>query len=172
MFWWVKSRQARPRLRPAALAVVVLASGLAACAGPPAGVPPQATLPPAPPAIAPDPPIPMASFTELGLASWYGARFHRKRTASGEAFDADALTAAHPSLRLDTVARVTNLGNRRTVLVRINDRGPFAGRRIIDLSRGAAERLGMTRAGVAKVRVEVFDEDQRAVVAQTAAPLD
>jgi len=152
-----------------ALALALLAGGLAACAGPPpAEAPPQVALlpPPAAAAAAPAlPPGPAARFTELGLASWYGGKFHRRRTASGERFDADALTAAHPSLPLDTVARVTNLENSRAVVVRINDRGPFAPRRIIDLSRSAAERLGMTRAGLARVRVEVFDRDQHPALA-------
>ena len=88
--------------------------------------------------------------TETGRASWYDLN---TKTASGEAMDASALTAAHPTLPLGTEVRVANLDNGRAVVVRINDRGPFAKDRIIDLSRAAAEELGMIDAGVAVVRV-------------------
>lgn len=89
-----------------------------------------------------------------GKASYYGARHHGKRTASGERFDQHALTAAHRSLPFGTRVRVTNLRNQRSVVVRINDRGPYARGRIIDLSRQAARQLGMLSAGVVPVRVE------------------
>ncbi len=92
-----------------------------------------------------------------GLASWYGARHHGKQTASGERFDQHALTAAHRSLPFGTRVRVTHLGNGRQVTVRINDRGPYARGRLIDLSRAAAEGLGMLRQGVAPVRLEALD---------------
>ncbi len=91
---------------------------------------------------------------QVGVASWYGPRFHRRRTANGEWFDMNYLSAAHPTMPLPSYARVTNLENGRTVIVRVNDRGPFVGTRIMDLSRAAAERLGYLRQGKARVRVE------------------
>ena len=91
-----------------------------------------------------------------GLAAYYSDALHGRTTANGETYDKNALTAAHKTLPFGTVVRVTNLVNRRSVEVRINDRGPFVGRhRIIDLSRKAAERLDMIRAGVIGVRVEI-----------------
>lgn len=92
--------------------------------------------------------------SEVGEASWYGRRHQGKRTASGERYDERALTAAHPSLPLGSRARVTNLENGRSVVVRVNDRGPFVAGRIIDLSRAAARALGITDAGLARVEVE------------------
>jgi rare lipoprotein A len=100
------------------------------------------------------------SFLQVGMASWYGDRFKRRPTASGELFDPKALTAAHRSLPLATVARITNLNNGRRITVRINDRGPYAGGRVLDLSRAAANALGMKQDGVARVRIEVFAADQ------------
>ncbi len=96
-------------------------------------------------------------YSAEGKASYYGSRHHGRRTASGERFDQHALTAAHRTLPFGTRVKVTNLNNDRTVVVRINDRGPHIRGRIIDLSREAAERLGMLRAGVAPVRVESLD---------------
>jgi len=93
---------------------------------------------------------------EMGLASWYDD--DTAETANGEVMNADALTAAHPSLPLGTRVLVENVENGQTVIVRINDRGPFAGDRIIDLSRGAAERLDMIKDGVATVRVRRIDD--------------
>ncbi len=93
--------------------------------------------------------------TEEGIASWYGERFHGRLTASGETFDMQALTAAHPTLPFGTIVRVTNMKNRRTVDVRINDRGPYAKGRIIDLSYAAAKQLEMIDAGAVEVRLEV-----------------
>ena len=91
-----------------------------------------------------------------GTASWYGPGFHGRRTASGEKFNQNALTAAHRSLPFGTKVRVTNMRNGRSVIVRINDRGPFSGGRIIDLSRGAARAIGMVSSGTAPVRLEVL----------------
>src|SRR5262249_39653248 len=141
-------------------------AALAACAAPPPQTPiPTAAIEPPPrvPAapLEPRPPASeVASFAQEGLASWYGRRFHRRHTASREHFDMKEPTAAHRTLRLDTVVRVTNLANNRTVLVRINDRGPFARGRIIDISHNAALQLDMAKAGVAQVRIEVYDSDQ------------
>ncbi len=92
-----------------------------------------------------------------GVASWYGPGFHGARTASGERFDQNAMTAAHKTLPFGTMVRVTNLNNGRSVLVRINDRGPFTPGRSIDLSRGAAEVIGLVSSGVGTVRMEVLE---------------
>lgn len=92
-----------------------------------------------------------------GTASWYGFELHGRPTASGEPFDANGLTAAHPTLPFGTEVRVTNQANGKSVVVRINDRGPFAGERIIDLSRQAALEIGMLRSGVGRVRLELAD---------------
>lgn len=99
-----------------------------------------------------------------GIASWYGPMFHGKKTSSGEVYDMHSLTAAHKTLPLHTLVKVTNLENRRDVIVRINDRGPFVDERMIDLSLGAANKLGMVRAGLAPVRVTVLG-DTRSIVA-------
>ncbi len=93
------------------------------------------------------------NYDETGIASWYGSDFHGRATANGEAFDMDGLTAAHPTLPLPSYAYVTNLQNGRTVLVRVNDRGPYANDRVIDLSREVARQLGSEGQGLARVRV-------------------
>lgn len=93
-------------------------------------------------------------FVEVGTASWYGPGFHGKKTANGERFNQYAMTAAHKLLPLGTKVRVTHLGNGRSIIVRINDRGPFVEDRVIDLSRGAATRLNMMGSGTARVRVQ------------------
>lgn len=102
---------------------------------------------------------------ETGLASWYGPGFHGRPTASGEPFNQNAMTAAHRELPLRSLARVTNLETGESVLVRINDRGPFVDGRIIDLSRAAADELGFIDEGLAPVRVEALgpaDDHDRA----------
>ena len=93
-------------------------------------------------------------YDKTGTASYYGARHHGKRTASGEPFDQNALTAAHPALPFGTRVLVTNLSNDKSVVVRINDRGPHTRSRLIDLSRQAARQLDMLRSGTAKVRIQ------------------
>ena len=93
-------------------------------------------------------------YEEKGLASWYSYPAGTRRTADGEPFDPGRLTAAHKTLPLPCVVEVTNLENGKTVRVRVNDRGPFASGRIIDLSRAAADRLGFTRQGTARVKVK------------------
>lgn len=93
-------------------------------------------------------------YDKTGMASYYGARHHGKRTASGEPFNQHGLTAAHPSLQFGSRVLVTNLSNDKSVVVRINDRGPNTRGRIIDLSRQAAQQLDMLRSGTAKVRVQ------------------
>jgi len=94
------------------------------------------------------------NYREDGLASWYGDDFHGRLTANGEVFDMDALTAAHPTLPMPCYARVTNLSNGKSLIVRVNDRGPYHGNRLIDLSNKAAELLEFKSNGVARVRVE------------------
>jgi len=94
-----------------------------------------------------------AGYSERGVASWYGPTFHGGRTATGETYDMNAMTGAHPTLPLPTWVQVTNLQNGRSVVVRLNDRGPFSNNRIIDLSRAAALQLDMIRAGTAMVEV-------------------
>ena len=93
-------------------------------------------------------------YDRIGTASWYGELFHGRRTANGEIYDMDRLSAAHPTLPLPIYARVTNLQNNRSIIVRINDRGPYANDRIIDLSRRSAELLGYRTKGTAQVRVQ------------------
>jgi len=92
-------------------------------------------------------------YDEVGVASWYGAQFHYHRTANGEVFDQNAVSAAHTTLPIPSIIEVTNLANNRTIRVRLNDRGPFVDGRILDLSREAAAELGYEREGTARVRV-------------------
>jgi len=127
----------RPALALAALAVVLAA---AACA----------RLPYRPPEGA-------KGDIETGLASWYGPKFHGRPTSNREIFNMNDMTAAHPILPFGTFVTVTNLDNGRSAVVRINDRGPFVGGRIIDLSYGAARVLGMIGPGTARVRLEVLE---------------
>ncbi|OTG69126.1 septal ring lytic transglycosylase RlpA family lipoprotein [Acinetobacter sp. ANC 4470] len=96
-------------------------------------------------------------FSQTGAASWYGRQFHGRKTASGETFDMNGLTAAHRSLPLNCFIRVTNKTNGKSVVVKVNDRGPFHGNRVLDLSYGAAKQLGITNAGTAKVNIERVD---------------
>ena len=98
---------------------------------------------------------------EQGRASWYGGHFHGRETASGEVYDKEALTAAHPRLPFGTVVRVTNQKNGWTVDVRINDRGPFAKGRIIDVSEAAARQLGMIGGGVVPVSVRIVSKPKK-----------
>jgi rare lipoprotein A len=109
-------------------------------------------------------------YKERGVASWYGPDFHARATSSGEPYDMYAMTAAHKTLPIPAYARVTNLKNGRSVVVRINDRGPFVGNRIIDLSYTAAHKLGMTQAGTAFVEVEVITPGSLSEAARGVAP--
>lgn len=95
-------------------------------------------------------------YTEVGVASWYGPPYNRRRAANGKIYDQNAVTAAHRTLPLGSLIRVTNLENGRSATMRVTDRGPFVPGRILDLSRGAAKELGMLRTGTAKVRIEVY----------------
>jgi rare lipoprotein A len=105
-----------------------------------------------------------AGYDAVGNASWYGRKFHGRLTSSGEPFDMYQLTAAHRTLPIPTFARVTNLDNGRSTIVRINDRGPFHDNRIIDLSYAAAVKLGYAALGTARVRVEVLEPGRRYVL--------
>jgi rare lipoprotein A (peptidoglycan hydrolase) len=109
-----------------------------------------------------------AAFRQVGVASWYGPGFHGRRTASGERFDQNDLTAAHRKLPLGSEVKVTNLANGRSVTVAINDRGPYAKGRVLDLSEAAARKLGMVEDGVAKVRIEAT-HSQLAAAARSAS---
>jgi rare lipoprotein A len=133
-------------------------------------------IPAPPPTIAtnqpqPEPPSPQSEertaeekykdapvlFTETGLASWYGPPYHNRRAANGEVFDMNALTAAHRTLPLNSIVRVTNLKTDHSTIVRITDRGPFVTNRIIDLSKAAAIAVDVWRPGTAKVRLDVLE---------------
>ena len=109
-------------------------------------------------------------YRERGVASWYGRRYHGQKTSSGETYDMYAMTAAHPTLPIPSYARVTNLANGRTVVVRINDRGPFLSDRLIDLSYVAAYKLGYVQAGSAQVEVETVTADSAPLVTAAVQP--
>lgn len=117
-------------------------------------------------------------YDRVGVASWYGLDFHGRKTANGEIYDMDALSAAHPTLPLPSYAYVTNTANGRTILVRINDRGPYAKDRIIDLSQASARALGFDRQGLTDVRVRYAgpapldgdDRRERQFLAQQSQP--
>lgn len=100
------------------------------------------------------------AYEQIGIASWYGGKFHGRQTANGEIFDTNELTAAHKELPFNTIVTVTNISNGRSVEVRINDRGPYVGDRIIDLSYAAAKALDMVRDGTASVLVETNEFDE------------
>lgn len=103
------------------------------------------------------------NYKEIGIASWYGPDFHNGITANGEKYDMYAMTAAHRTLPLPSIVKVTNLENGRSVIVRVNDRGPFVNNRIIDVSKSAAEALGFQTLGTTQVRVEYLKEESLAL---------
>ncbi|MGY9055791.1 MAG: septal ring lytic transglycosylase RlpA family protein [Alphaproteobacteria bacterium] len=115
--------------------------------------------------------MPKESFdsVEHGTASWYGPGFHGRKTANGERYDQRALTAAHRTLQLPSILRVTNLDNGKSIIVRVNDRGPFAHNRIIDLSAAGAKKLEYRRKGLAKVTVEVLTGPSKKIAAMARA---
>jgi rare lipoprotein A len=155
--------------------VLLIAVLLSACSHKPAAV----SVPPAPPVEQPQATTPTEEpqqpaelnipadtkplKVETGIASWYGAPYHNRRGSNGEIYDMHAMTAAHRTLPLGSVVRVTNPANDKSVIVRITDRGPFIAGRIIDLSQAAAKQIGLIQRGTAEVRVELL---------KTPAPLD
>jgi peptidoglycan lytic transglycosylase len=161
-----RGRSAGPR--PAAVLAIALACLVLTACGhkqrprvasappPPASTSPSATAnTPASPIEVPKNAKPI--YVETGLASWYGPPYHNRKGANGEVYDMNAATAAHRTIPLNSVVRVTNLANGRSTLVRITDRGPFIEGRILDLSLAAAKEIDVWRAGVAKVKVEVLE---------------
>jgi rare lipoprotein A len=128
---------------------------------------PPIVKPPSPPEIEEAPPIAeipapsQPTMMETGLASWYGTKFHGKRTASGEVFNQEKFTAAHRTLPWGSRVKVTNLDNGKSVAVRINDRGPYGKGRIIDVSRAAARALGMVGRGITTVQVEWLSDAEK-----------
>lgn len=146
--WW-KRRESGPGRGSGAAGVLLISAGLLLLSASGCGPGRQAPRP------RPE------GWSRTGTASWYGKPFHGRQTASGEIFDMHALTAAHRTLPFGTVLRVENLENGRAVAVRINDRGPFVRGRILDLSYGAARRLGMDVSGLARVRITVIDQPPR-----------
>lgn len=101
------------------------------------------------------------SYSEVGIASWYGKDFHNRKTANGERYDMNTLTAAHRTLPLPSIVKVTNLENGRSLVLRVNDRGPYAKNRIIDISKRGAQLLGYQTQGTAKVRVELLEKESK-----------
>ena len=112
----------------------------------------------------------LRQYRERGIASWYGRKFHGARTSSGETYDMYAMTAAHPTLPLPSYARVTNVATGKSVVVRVNDRGPFLHERVIDLSYAAAAKLGIAQKGSGEVDVEAIIPSETVILA-AAAPL-
>ena len=134
----------------------IVATGCASVSRGPSGA---AARVPAPPTAAPPAPArPSAAGVQTGKASWYGDAHQGKKTANGELYDMHTLTAAHRTLPFGTRLRVTNVDNGRSVVVRVNDRGPFASGRLIDVSRAAALDLGVLGAGLFTVRVEILED--------------
>lgn len=173
------------------LAVAAATAGLAACASAGGATGPLSPRPSAPVVTDPAPIVPgtmrpyqirgrwyhpehQPNYDRTGIASWYGDYFHGRPTATGETFDMHQLTAAHTTLPLPSLVEVTNLETGQRIVVRVNDRGPFVDDRIIDLSRGAAEALGIRRQGLAQVRVRYLGPAPRlgggAVLQHAAAP--
>ena len=158
----VKLRNPLLSLRVALPGFLVLCLTVSGCRHHPV----QAVAPPPPPAEqAPPSPAPVEPApehtgpvlrSEVGIASWYGAPYHNAREADGQIYNQNAMTAAHRTLPMGTVVRVTNLSNRKSVVVTISDRGPFVPGRILDLSRAAAIKIGVWRTGTARVRIDVL----------------
>lgn len=141
----------------------------------------QTSAPPAPPGVKIGSPYKIAgkwytpeanpTYNQVGIASWYGADFHNKQTANGEVYNMNALTAAHTTLPMPSFVRVTNLENRRSLILKVNDRGPFVGNRLIDVSRRGAQLLGFEKRGTTRVRVEaVSGPDAPVQIARSSQP--
>lgn len=142
------------------LLVIALAAIIPACAG---KAPIEEPAGPGRPSPAVAPP-PEKVYLETGTASWYGRDFHGRATASGEPFDMYGISAAHRTLPLGTILRVTNLDNFKSITVKVNDRGPFVRTHILDLSYGAARELGAVPQGSVRVRIEVVEAQEKAAV--------
>lgn len=112
------------------------------------------------------------AYEETGIASWYGPGFHGSRTASGETFDTNELSAAHRTLQMPSFVRVTNLENGRSIIVRVNDRGPFSKARVIDVSSRAADLLQMKGKGTARVKLQLLSEESKAVAEAAKRGID
>lgn len=138
----------------AALALALATSASAQSASAPAAAPAAAPPPAAAPAAKPPAAAAATGDAMSGIAAWYGSKFNGRRTASGQRFNAAALTAAHPSLPFGSKIKVTNTRNQRSVVVVVNDRGPTTPGRMLDVSRAAATRLGFVRAGTTEVQLE------------------
>lgn len=134
---------------------ILLIAGMMSCASRPLPADKAALL--ATPSPSPAP-VPGRIYRETGIASWYGKEFHGRKTANGETFDMYGLSAAHRTLPLGTEIRVTNLDNYKSIKVRVNDRGPYARNRVLDLSYAAAKELGFVAQGTARVKIESIDE--------------
>lgn len=141
---------------------------IAACAGVALLAACQSAPPPPPTPIPPTTTDERPQFMQVGFASWYGPGFRGNRTADGERFDMNALTAAHRTLPFNSYVRVTDLATGRSVIVRINDRGPYEAHRIIDLSARAARDLGIADDGTARVRIQSVDAGAAVVVGDRA----
>lgn len=140
-----------------ALVLVLVSFLFVACVGremPPQDVAPVRIAAPIP---SPPSPAPVQVYSETGIASWYGKELHHKKTASGKVFDMEGISAAHRTLPLGTMVRVTNLDNLKSIKVKINDRGPFIKSRILDLSYGAAKKLDFVAQGTTRVRIETLE---------------
>ena len=152
--------------------VLLAALSLAACAGQPAAPPSKATYKVGKPYQINGVwyyPAEDYTYDETGIGSWYGPGFHGKATANGETYDEMEMTAAHRTLPMPSLVRVTNLDNGRSIVVRVNDRGPFANNRIIDMSRRGAQLLGYEGTGTAKLRVQILAEESRQIAAAARA---
>ena len=160
------------------ICLLVLSAFISACSSSPTI---QSEAPPAPPGVKIGNPYKVAgkwytpqadpTYNQVGIASWYGADFHNKQTANGEIYDMNKLTAAHTTLPMPSYVRVTNLENRRSLILKVNDRGPFVGNRLIDVSRRGAQLLGFEKRGTTRVRVEaVSGPDAPVQVTRSSEP--
>ncbi len=152
----------RSRALTALIAAMLFAASCASASRPGTTEPLVSTIPS-------PPPVPGQIYRETGMASWYGRDFHGRKTANGETYDMYGITAAHRTLPLGTMIRVTNLENYQSIKVRINDRGPFARNRILDLSYGAAKELAFVAQGTTRVKIETLEPIQAALFTVQAA---
>jgi rare lipoprotein A len=161
------------QLSVAAVLILGLAMSTSARGGAPTATVPTTITTGAKATVAPNPVAKRKPKSQIGVASWYGWQFQGRKTAAGERFDMNSMTCAHPTLPMGTWLRVTNLKNRRTAFVRVNDRGPIIEGRIVDLSFAAAQMLGMP--GLGKVKLEMVRDDDpvmaKELMAQVQVPM-